>query len=88
MKPAARGIRVGFGPQQARHVVAANRRFHRALNLAAGSPRLMIYLRQAVRFVPASYFDLFPEQESRSRADHAALLDAIAAGRVQAAPEG
>jgi hypothetical protein len=24
-QPAARGIRVGFGPQQARHVVAANR---------------------------------------------------------------
>ena len=61
---------VGHGPD----VVAANRRFHRALNLAAGSPRLMTYLRQAVRVVPESYFDLFPEQESRSRADHAALL--------------
>ena len=44
-------------------VVTANRRFHRAVNLAAGSPRLMTYLRQAVRVVPASYFDLFPEQE-------------------------
>ena len=29
-------------------VVAANRRFHRALNLAARSPRLLTYLRQAV----------------------------------------
>jgi len=72
---------VGHGPD----VVAANRRFHRALNLAAGSPRLMIYLRQAVRVVPASYFDLFPEQESRSRADHAALLDAIGRGDGAAA---
>ena len=29
-------------------VVAANRRFHRAINLAARSPRLLTYLRQAV----------------------------------------
>ena len=58
-------------------VVSANRRFHRAVNLAAGSPRLLTYLRQAVRVVPVSYFDLFPEQERRSRAEHAALLSAI-----------
>ncbi len=61
-------------------VVGANRRFHRAVNLASGSPRLLTYLRQAVRVVPASYFELFPEQERRSRADHAALLDAITRG--------
>src|SRR6476661_7267828 len=56
-------------------VVAANWRFHRALNMAAGSPRLLTYLRQAVRVVPTTYFELFPEQEKRSRAEHAALLD-------------
>jgi DNA-binding GntR family transcriptional regulator len=61
-------------------VVDANRRFHRAVNLAAGSPRLLTYLRQAVRVVPGSFFTLFPEQERRSRADHAALLDAIGRG--------
>ena len=61
-------------------VVDANRRFHRAVNLAAGSPRLLTYLRQAVRVVPASYFALFPEQGRRSRAEHAALLDAIGRG--------
>ncbi len=61
-------------------VVTANRRFHRAVNLASGSPRLMTYLRQAVRVVPASYFDLLPEQEVRSLAEHAALLDAIGRG--------
>jgi DNA-binding GntR family transcriptional regulator len=60
--------------------VAANRRFHRALNHAAGSPRLLTYLRQAVRVVPNSYFELFPEQEKRSEAEHAALLDAIGRG--------
>jgi DNA-binding GntR family transcriptional regulator len=61
-------------------VVDANRRFHRAVNLAAGSPRLVTYLRQAVRVVPGSYFALFPEQGRRSRAEHAALLDAIGRG--------
>ena len=61
-------------------MVSANRRFHRAVNLAAGSPRLLTYLRQAVRVVPVSYFDLFPEQERKSRSDHAALLSAIERG--------
>ncbi|MGO8870881.1 MAG: GntR family transcriptional regulator [Acidimicrobiales bacterium] len=68
-----------------RNVVDANRRFHRAVNLAACSPRLLTYLRQAVRVVPGSYFDLFPEAERRSRADHAALLDAIGLGDATSA---
>ena len=49
-------------------VVAANRYFHRAINLAARSPRLLTYVRQAQRVVPGNYFELFPEQEQRSRA--------------------
>jgi DNA-binding GntR family transcriptional regulator len=61
-------------------VVEANRRFHRALNLAAGSPRLLTFLRQAVRVVPASYFELFPEQTEHAKVEHAALLDAIERG--------
>jgi DNA-binding GntR family transcriptional regulator len=61
-------------------LVQGNLRFHRALNRASGSPRLLTYLRQAVRVVPTSYFELFPEQEQRSRTEHAALLDAIARG--------
>ncbi len=61
-------------------VVTANRQFHRAVNLASGSPRLLTYLRQAVRVVPGSFFELFPEQQRRSRAEHAALLDAIGRG--------
>ncbi len=66
-------------------VVAANWTFHRALNRASGSPRLLTYLRQAVRVVPASYFELFPEQVGRSRSDHAVLLDAIDGGDGRAA---
>lgn len=61
-------------------VVAANRHFHRAINLAARSPRLLTYLRQAVRVVPDNYFELFPEQEHRSRREHAALLHAMERG--------
>jgi DNA-binding GntR family transcriptional regulator len=66
-------------------VVTANRRFHRAVNQAARSPRLLTYLRQAVRVVPGNYFELFPEQEERSLREHAALLDAIERGDGEAA---
>ncbi len=66
-------------------VVVANRHFHRAINLAARSPRLLTYLRQAVRVVPGNYFELFPEQAERSRHEHAALLDAMEKGDAPAA---
>jgi len=66
-------------------VVAANRSFHRALNLSARSPRLLTYLRQAVRVVPGNYFELFPEAEERSRREHAELLEAMQRGDAQAA---
>jgi DNA-binding GntR family transcriptional regulator len=66
-------------------VVVANRRFHRAINQAARSPRMLTYLRQAVRVVPGNYFELFPEQAERSRHEHAALLDAMEQGDAPAA---
>jgi len=66
-------------------VVAANQRFHRALNRSARSARLLTHLRQAVRVVPDNYFELFPEQERRSRREHGALLEAMAAGDGPAA---
>jgi DNA-binding GntR family transcriptional regulator len=62
-------------------VVAANWRFHRAVNLASRSPRLLVHLRQAVRAVPTSYFELFPAQERRSQREHASLLSAIERGQ-------
>jgi DNA-binding GntR family transcriptional regulator len=39
-----------------------------------------MHLRQAVRAVPSSYFELFPAQERRSRREHAALLSAMECG--------
>jgi DNA-binding GntR family transcriptional regulator len=77
--------RLADGVVGAADIVEANRRFHRALNVASGSPRLLTFLRQAVRVVPASYFTLFPEQEERAREEHAALLDAIERGDSAAA---
>src|SRR5580700_645302 len=71
-------LRVLAGAIDGAHdVVTANRRFHRAVNLAARSPRLLTYLRQAVRVVPGNYFELFPEAEQHSKQEHAALLDAM-----------
>jgi DNA-binding GntR family transcriptional regulator len=70
---------------EADDVVAANWSFHRALNRASGSPRLLTFLRQAVRVVPTSYFELFPEQVRRSRSDHALVLEAIDRGDAASA---
>ena len=66
-------------------VVAANWRFHRALNTAARSPRLLNFIRQAVRAVPGNYFELFPEQEQRAVSEHAALLEAMGRRDARAA---
>jgi DNA-binding GntR family transcriptional regulator len=66
--------------ERSERVVEANRYFHRTLNYSARSPRLLTHLRQAVRVVPGNYFELFPEQEKRSRREHAALLDAMESG--------
>ena len=65
--------------------VEANWRFHRMLNQTSRSPRLVTFLRQAVRAVPSNYFELFPEQRRRSRAEHAALLNAMAEGDTEQA---
>ncbi len=77
--------RLAVAVEEAPDVVTANRQFHRAVNLASGSPRLLTYLRQAVRVVPGSFFELFPEQQRRSHTEHAALLDAIGRGDAAAA---
>jgi DNA-binding GntR family transcriptional regulator len=70
---------------QSGDVVLANRRFHRALNYSARSPRLLTHLRQAVGVVPGNFFELFPEQERRSRQEHSALLRKIEVGDASGA---
>lgn len=61
-------------------IVDANWRLHRRIHLAAGSPRLVAQIRQAVRIVPSNFFELVPAQEDHSLADHDELVTAIAEG--------
>lgn len=61
-------------------IVDANWRLHRRIHLAAGSPRLVAQIRQAVRIVPSNFFELVPAQEDHSLAEHDELVTAIAAG--------
>jgi DNA-binding GntR family transcriptional regulator len=61
-------------------IIDANWRFHRGVHLAAGSPRLVAQIRQAVRIVPSNFFDVFPAQEDHSLADHEELVAALSRG--------
>ena len=68
-------------------VVAANRRSTAPLNLASGSPRLLTYLRQAVRVVPGQLLRAVPRAGAdAASAEHAALLDAIEPRRRRRRP--
>src|SRR5436853_3490269 len=60
-------------------LVAANWRFHRAVHLASGSPRILALIRQTVGIVPTNFFDVFPDQGQHSAADHDELVAALAA---------
>jgi DNA-binding GntR family transcriptional regulator len=59
-------------------LVAANWRFHRAVHLASGSPRILTLIRQTVSVVPTNFFDVFPDQGQHSAADHDELVAALA----------
>jgi DNA-binding GntR family transcriptional regulator len=59
-------------------LVAANWRFHRAVHLASGSPRIVALIRQTVGIVPTNFFDVFPDQGQHSAADHDELVAALA----------
>lgn len=61
-------------------IIEANWSFHRGIHLAAGSPRLVAQIRQAVRIVPSNFFDVLPSQEDHSLADHEELVTALEAG--------
>jgi DNA-binding GntR family transcriptional regulator len=58
----------------------ANRLFHRAINIAARSPRLVFMLKTTLRFIPD---DLYPETETwgtTSISAHEAIVSAFQAG--------
>ncbi|HEV3362611.1 MAG TPA: GntR family transcriptional regulator [Acidimicrobiia bacterium] len=59
-------------------LVEANWRFHRAVHRASGSPRILTLIRQTVGVVPTNFFDVFPDQEQHTTADHDELVAALA----------
>lgn len=65
-----------------------NWEFHRAINVAAGSPKLLLVLRSTLRFIPQGFYALVPEWAGASERGHEAILDAFdgrdcdAAGRA------
>lgn len=61
-------------------MIEANWRFHRELHRAAGSPRLLALIRQAVRVVPSNFFDVFPDHAHHSQAEHEELVAAVERG--------
>jgi len=58
-------------------LVGANWRFHRAVHLASGSPRIVALIRQTVGIVPTNFFDVFPDQGQHSASDHDELVASL-----------
>ena len=58
---------------------AANWRFHRVVNRAAASPKLLLTLRTALRFIPDDFYCLVPDWAPVSERGHRRILDALAA---------
>ncbi|MEO8813725.1 MAG: GntR family transcriptional regulator [Mycobacterium sp.] len=59
--------------------VRLNHDFHRAINVAAGSPKLAQLMSQITRYAPESVFPTISGWPDRSIRDHRRLLDALAA---------
>jgi DNA-binding GntR family transcriptional regulator len=57
-----------------------NWEFHRILNLAAASPKLLILLRHTIRFIPDHFYTLLPAWHDLSRIGHAEIATALRAG--------
>lgn len=59
-------------------LVAANWRFHAAVNRASESRRIVTLIRQTVGVVPTNFFEVFPDRGQHSAADHDTLVEALA----------
>jgi DNA-binding GntR family transcriptional regulator len=60
----------------------ANFLFHRAINRASDSVRLIALIRQTGRIIPWSFFDMVPEQVGCALREHDDIVDALAAGNA------
>jgi DNA-binding GntR family transcriptional regulator len=61
-----------------------NHEVHRTINRAAGAHRLASMLNLFVHYVPRNYYEQVPGWSDATTHDHAAILEALAAG----APDG
>jgi DNA-binding GntR family transcriptional regulator len=52
--------------------------FHRAINKAAQSPKILLFLRNTIRFIPDHFYSLLPEWRAISDRGHRQLVRAIA----------
>jgi DNA-binding GntR family transcriptional regulator len=69
---------------------AANWCFHRVVNRAAASPKLLLSLRTTLRFIPDDFYCLLPDWAPVSERGHRRILDALIAhdpGEARAAAE-
>jgi DNA-binding GntR family transcriptional regulator len=56
---------------------AANWAFHRAINLAAEAPKLLLMLRTTLRFIPRGFYSLVPEWGGESDDGHGKIMAAF-----------
>jgi DNA-binding GntR family transcriptional regulator len=56
-----------------------NFEFHRLINLAAGSPKLLMLLRNTLRLIPEHFYSLLPGWMSSSTRGHEEILAALTA---------
>jgi DNA-binding GntR family transcriptional regulator len=64
---------------------ACNWEFHRLINEAAESPKLMLMLRTTLRFIPSGFYELIPEWKQISGTGHQEILMAFLASDPDAA---
>ena len=69
---------VSIAAQSGEDIAILNWLFHREVNKASCSPRLLLMIGEAGRMIPRSYFALFPEQIPCSLDEHGALVRALA----------
>ncbi|MBL7627990.1 GntR family transcriptional regulator [Frankia sp. CN6] len=73
----ADGVRVAV--ESGGDLKTANFLFHRAINRASDSVRLIALIRQTGRIIPWSFFDMVPEQVGCALREHDDIVDALSA---------
>ena len=63
----------------------ANWRFHKTINSAAGSPKLLLVLRSSLRFIPEGFYGLVRDWPEVSNQGHREILDAFENRNARAA---